>query len=194
MDAHPVFRRVFQRELGGCHSSAAGTPHAAGWGHQPLAHERACTSDAALVKRLAPLAELPTSASAVNTLSWSEDGQALACGGEDCRVLIWDAQLHRRAHTLDLVQGPPMALPCLQQRCSRGAGAAAMHGMQLRVSLTSCVPLQGHTSTINCVRFLPHSNNEQIVSCGSDRQVLPCCVGIGPYHTQEHHALGQGAK
>ena len=108
MGAHPVTRRVFQRELGGCCSPAAGALHTAGWGHQPLAHERACTSDAALVTRLAPLAELPTSASAVNTLSWSGDGEALACGGEDCRVLVWDAQLHRRAHTLDLVQGPSL--------------------------------------------------------------------------------------
>ena len=31
--------------------------------------------------------------------------------------------------------------------------------------------LQGHISTINCVRFLPASNNEQMISCGSDRQV-----------------------
>lgn len=116
MGAHPVTRRIFQRELGGCYSSAPGTDlHTAGWGHQPLAHERACTSDAALVRRLAPLAELPTSASAVNTLSWSEDGEALACGGEDCRVLVWDAQLHRRAHTLDLVRAS--VLTCMGCHC-----------------------------------------------------------------------------
>ena len=93
---------LFQRELGGCFSPAPGLQHASGWGHQPLSFVRSIASDPAAVKRLAPIAELPANAS-TNVVAWSDDGQLLASGGEDCRVLLWDAQRQRKMHSLDMV-------------------------------------------------------------------------------------------
>ncbi|CAL8470916.1 g10458 [Coccomyxa elongata] len=67
----------------------------------------------------------------MSDISWSEHGDFMASGGEDCRVLVWSAERQHAVHTLDV----------------------------------------GHVASINCVRFLPASNSEQIISCGSDRQV-----------------------
>lgn len=95
-------RHVFQRELGGFRGIGSSIP-SAHWGHNPLAFERDCSSDPALVRRLACLAELPTQASSMSNVSWSEHGEFMVSGGEDCRVIVWSAEQQRAMHTLDLV-------------------------------------------------------------------------------------------
>ncbi len=96
---------VFQRELGGCWGTGSSITSAS-WGHISLAFERSCTSDPALVRRLACMAELPTQASNMSDISWSEHGDFMASGGEDCRVIVWSAERQHAVHTLDVVSMP----------------------------------------------------------------------------------------
>ena len=103
------WRRTFERGLGGSSWPAHGPGSLRGWGHQALAFERGWTSDRALLRRLTPAAELPPSAGGIHSVAWSPDGALLASGGEDCRVLVWDAPAQRRKHSLDLVR---LAWPC----------------------------------------------------------------------------------
>ena len=93
---------IFQRELGGSRGVGSSLPSAI-WGHNPLAFERECSSDPALVRRLACMAELPTHASSMSNVSWSEHGDFMASGGEDCRIVVWSAEHQRAVHTLDVV-------------------------------------------------------------------------------------------
>lgn len=93
---------IFQRELGGFRGVGPSTPSAF-WGHGALAFERECSSDPALVRRLACTAELPTQASSMSNVTWSEHGDFMASGGEDCRIVVWSAEHQKAVHTLDLV-------------------------------------------------------------------------------------------
>lgn len=89
--------RLEQRRLGALHPGAALMP-------QPLAFSRACCADAALVARMAQTAELSGHGGAVTTASWSEAGDLLASGSEDCRVKVWDAARQRAACTFESVR------------------------------------------------------------------------------------------
>ena len=113
------WRRTYERELGV--QPAPELAFRASWGHRPLAWERGWTSDAAMVRRLAPSGELPAGAGGIHSVAWSPDGALLASGGEDCRVLVWDAHEQRRTHSLDLVRcsavtlDPPACMHCCQK-------------------------------------------------------------------------------
>ena len=115
------WRRTFERGLGGSSWPAPGLGCFKSRGHHPLAFERGWTSDGALIRRLAPAAELPTSAGGIHSVAWSNDGALLASAGEDCRVLVWDAYAQRRKHSLDLV--------CLAWPLNLHACVRALHAL-----------------------------------------------------------------
>jgi hypothetical protein len=64
----------------------------------PNAFARACASDEALIRRLAPVADLATgggggqgrNGGAVHSVAWSPGGSLLAASGDDHRVRVWD--------------------------------------------------------------------------------------------------------
>jgi hypothetical protein len=129
-------RRTFERELGLHRAPVPELGFHGGWGHRPLAWERGWTSDTALVKRLTPIGELPTGAGGIHSISWSPDGALLASGGEDCRVLVWDAHAQRQAHSLDLVRCSALhlftsqwSITCMHA-CSVVRGACAVYGAE----------------------------------------------------------------
>lgn len=78
--------------------------------HIPVAFERYCCADVALVKRLTCTAQLPSEASTVSTLCWGEQPDLLVSGGEDCRLTLWSTERRRATLTLEVVR---IALPRL---------------------------------------------------------------------------------
>ncbi|KAI3425352.1 hypothetical protein D9Q98_009116 [Chlorella vulgaris] len=78
---------------------------AAAFGHRPHRFHTAALGDAGLAQRLKQTAALAGHSGAVNTLTWTDGGELLASGGEDCRLRLWRGAGHPKEgsllHSLD---------------------------------------------------------------------------------------------
>jgi hypothetical protein len=98
--------RLERRRLGADAAAPAAAP-----GSRPLAFARACCADAALLARLAQTAALAGHSGAVTAAGWSDTGDRLASGGEDCRIKVWDPHSERAVCTFESVRAwrvPPV--------------------------------------------------------------------------------------
>ena len=178
--------RLFWRELG-CQRPSEGRSRRQNGGVRPLAFERSFTSSEGLIKRLAQTDSFTGDAASVSNLTWSPDGQFLAAGGEDCRITVWEPGYHRQSQTIDIVRfvtivasaSPKACLPALLWHVPLKRPDAPVQRSQGDAASAE----QGHTSTINCLRYLPSSNNEYIVTASNDKEVSPA-------HPQPQSVLG----
>lgn len=77
---------------------------ATAFGHRPAAFAAAALGDAGLARRLSQVAVLPGHSGAVSALAWTEAGELLASGGEDCRLRLWRGATSELLHSLDTVR------------------------------------------------------------------------------------------
>lgn len=89
---------LFERESGLASLDGAGA-----FGHRPDRLQAAALGDAGLAQRLTPTAALHGHSGTVNTLCWSEGGELLASGGEDCRLRLWRGGGGEPLHSVDTV-------------------------------------------------------------------------------------------
>ena len=61
-------------------------------------------ADPTLILKLKHSVSLHGHFGAVNCLTWSQDGELLASGNDDCTVYIWKAQQGRTIHSFDTVR------------------------------------------------------------------------------------------
>lgn len=93
-----------QRVLAERESGLLSLQGSAAFGHRPAAFAAAVLGDAGLARRLAPVALLPGHSGAVSALTWTEAGELLASGGEDCRLRLWRGATGELLHSLDTVR------------------------------------------------------------------------------------------
>lgn len=96
-----MLKALWERESG-----ADSLDGAAAFSHRPHCFQATALGDGGLARRLAQAAALPGHSGAVNALAWTEEGELLASGGEDCRLRLWrggggPAEL---VHSLDTVR------------------------------------------------------------------------------------------
>ena len=194
-------------------------PGAAAWGHRPARFAGAVLGDAGLARRLGLTAALPGHSGAVDALAWTEGGDLLASGGEDCRLRLWRGGGAGAAgwdllHSLDTVR----VLGCAAQGCLRivrssvvdaahdgGTRQHALH--RARANRHPTAPpthhprppthRQGHTATILSAAFLPGSHGDQLLCCSADRQIRHIAVtkvgGLACLRGEEQAGLALGA-
>ncbi|KAG7397429.1 WD and tetratricopeptide repeats protein [Phytophthora boehmeriae] len=63
--------------------------------------DAACQSHGSLVRRLQCETTLEGHEGCVNTLQWSENGQLLASGSDDHKILVWDYNTHKLRHEIE---------------------------------------------------------------------------------------------
>jgi hypothetical protein len=89
---------------------------AAAFGHRPHRFHTAALGDAGLAQRLKQTAALAGHSGAVNTLTWTDGGELLASGGEDCRLRLWRGAGHPKEgsllHSLDTVRLQAVLYAC----------------------------------------------------------------------------------
>ena len=79
-----MLRALAEREDG-----RASLEGAACFSHRPARFAAAARGDAGLARRLGQATALGGHSGAVNALAWTEAGELLASGGEDCRLRLW---------------------------------------------------------------------------------------------------------
>jgi WD40 repeat protein len=82
------------------------------FGHCPHRLPAAALGDAGLAQRLTPTAALHGHSGSVNALCWSEGGDVLASGGEDCRLRLWRGDRADLLHSVDTVRCWGLLLAC----------------------------------------------------------------------------------
>lgn len=166
-------------------SALASLEGGAAFGHRPHRFLAAALGDAGLARRLEQVAALGGHSGAVNTLSWTEGGDLLASGGEDCRLRLWRGTSGGGSgellHSFDTVR--PLRL--LQPRLRGSRVRCLMLGQHPRAAATNraavsqhsqpcMLPVrlpQGHTSNILSACFLPASRGDQLICCSADHQI-----------------------
>lgn len=95
-----MLRALQERE-----AATAALEGAAPASHRPARFHAAALGDAGLAGRLAQTAALRGHSGAVNALAWTEGGELLASGGEDCRLRLWRGATGELLHSADTVGG-----------------------------------------------------------------------------------------
>jgi WD40 repeat protein len=177
LDALENMLRALQKR----ESALASLEGAAAFGHRRHRFHAAALGDVGLAQRLEQSAALTGHSGAVNALCWTEAGDVLASGGEDCRLRLWRSTSNELLHACDTVrhwlQGTtrPVLVPgrCRlvmhQARVSWHAGRSL--NQRSSTQQLFFLALQGHTATILSAAFLPASRGEQLLCCSADRQI-----------------------
>lgn len=170
----------------------------AGFSHRPARFAAAALGDAGLARRLGQTAALAGHSGAVNALAWTEAGELLASGGEDCRLRLWRGAggPPDLLHSLDTVR---LLLLLHAAACIATASHGAEAGRDPPVPVTTTAarhpatlhppPVQGHTSNILGAAFLPGCPaGDQLLTCSADRQIRHLNVTKGAVRPYLVHA------
>ena len=170
-------RALQERERG----TLALTEGAAAAAHRPHRFHAAALGDAGLARRLTQTAALAGHSGGVAALAWTEGGELLASGGEDCRLRLWRSATGELLHAVDTVRllgALPGAYPrcCCRPRLTLAPAHqhqpcwVPAHHAAARCR-PPCTPPQGHTAPVLAACFLPASRGDQLLCCSADRQI-----------------------
>lgn len=141
--------------------------------HQPARLQHEFQANTGLVRRLSHTQSLRGHSSSVSGLDWSSNGELLLSGSDDCRVKLWSPETGRAVQSFDSVRllfvAPRQGMHKQHLPCAGKAIASCTYCVLTDIHFHTYV--QGHTSSIYAVKFMPSTGNEQIITSAADRQV-----------------------